>query len=160
MDYLSLAMYPASYRGIEFYYVSGTNTAGRKTVVHEFPNKTFRYVEDLGQNLRTFTITGMIKGGLYNIYYLQNKKALEDALNEEGIGILVHPFYGVVNCVCTGYTLTENETEIGSATFEMTFAEANPNIYPRLTGDNSSVIANLAARVGSEISTYIKGKLL
>jgi len=159
MNFVNLASYPASFRGIDFLYTTGTNTAGRKTIVHEFPNKTFRYVEDLGRNLRTFTITGIISGGAHGFYYFQQKKALEDALNEEGIGILVHPFYGIVNCVCTGYTVTETETEIGSATFEMTFAEANPNIYPKISGDNSSIIANLASKIASEIATYIKGRL-
>lgn len=152
MGIRDLQLYPASYRGIPFNFTTGSNTAGRKTVTHEFPNKTFRFIEDLGKNLRTLTITGLVHG----ILWLQHKKDLEEALNTEGIGVLRHPFYGDINCVCTGYTVTDDDKEIGVATFEMTFAEANENIFPAATGDNASAIANFSRQMYGKIGNYIQ----
>jgi prophage DNA circulation protein len=151
MGFLDIQLYPASFRGAQFNYTTGSNTAGRKTVVHEFPNKTFRYIEDLGKNLKSLSITGLVHGPTW----LQDKLLLEKALNEEGIGILMHPFYGNINCVCTGYTVTDDDKEIGVATFEMTFMEANENVFPQPTGNNRALIATKAREIYNNINNYI-----
>jgi len=152
MGLRDLQLYRASYRGVRFKPITSTNTAGRKVVVHEFPNKTFRYIEDLGKNLRTFTVGGEVAG----ILWLEDKANLEDALNTEGLGVLVHPEYGNVNCVCTTYNVTDDHKELGVATFEMTFVEANENIFPAATGDNASAIANFSRQMYSKIGDYIR----
>jgi prophage DNA circulation protein len=148
-------LYKPSYLGVTFKYTTGTNTAGRKVVVHEFPNKTFRYIEDLGNNLRTFSITGLVDGEDGNDW-LANKAALEKALTTEGIGLLVHPFYGNVNCVCTGYTVTDDDKEIGTTIFEMNFAEANLNIFPTIISKFASFVANLAVEMYDKIGSFVK----
>jgi hypothetical protein len=148
---LGSELFAAGYRSVPFLYTTGTNTAGRKTVVHEFPNKTFRYVEDLGNNLRTFTITGLIKGK----DWLQRKAALEEALTREGIGPLLHPYYGVVLCVCTGYTVTDDDKEIGVAIFEMTFVEARQNTFPALTRRNTSTVIKLTQETYVKVRNFI-----
>jgi hypothetical protein len=156
MGLYDIQLYPASFGGASFYYTAGTNTAGRKTVIHEFPNKNFRFVEDLGKNLRTFTITGLVKG----LLWLEDKSTLETALNTEGIQVLKHPFYGDINCVCTGYRVVDDDREIGVANFEMDFAEANENIFPAETGDVKSLVTSLARKIYGKIDSFLRNNFL
>jgi hypothetical protein len=145
------SLYPSSYAGAEYLHVSGTITAGRKTVSHEFPNKTFRYVEDLGENLRVFEINGVISGA----DYFAKKQKLITALNTVGINVLIHASEGIVNAVCTGYTVNEDLKETGVATFSMNFSEAEPNKFPVTTDLNAQTIANLAQELYQTISDFI-----
>ncbi|MGD9276255.1 MAG: DNA circularization N-terminal domain-containing protein [Candidatus Pacearchaeota archaeon] len=131
--------YPADFKGVGFIYVSGTITAGRKTVTHEYPNKDFRYVEDLGKNLRIFSINGLVHGELYTV----KKLALEQALSSKDIGILTHPFLGMINCECTSYTVSEEFANTGIANFTMNFSEAEEPLYPTADINNIAKIANL-----------------
>ena len=148
------SLYPASFKGASFFYVAGDIDAGRKTVTHEYPNKNFRFIEDLGLNLRKFSIRGIISG----FGYEDNKALLEDALNSEGIGILVHPFLGRVNCVCTGYTVSEDLTATGVANYTMSFSEANESIYPDASEDNTSQIADLYRELYEYIADDLNGQ--
>jgi len=127
-------LYPASYKGISFFYATGSKTHGRKKVLHEYPGKDFDFVEDLGKKLREFKITAVISGTLT---YEINRQQFESALLDSSVGILIHPFYGVVNCVVMGdWTVTEEPTNIGSAVYEITFRENQPNVYPTPATNN------------------------
>jgi len=141
----------ANFRGVPFLLDASEKTAGRKTVTHEFPNKKFRYVEDLGQNLRTFNITGTITDPLYFIKRL----ALENALDQEGIGVLTHPYYGVANVVCTSYTIAESPKTLGECIFTMVFQEAYANIFPENGGDDTSTLSQLLQSLYPYFQQYI-----
>lgn len=157
MSFINLArLYSASFKGVEFLYVTGSTTAGRKTAVHEFPQKDFRYVEDLGKNLRSFDITAEISGAFYET----KKKRLEDALSAGGIGVLIHPVYGAINAVCLGYTLTDDTREVGIAKFELTFLEANPNVFPAATGRTKSIISNLYNTLYDFVENDLDGEFI
>ena len=156
MSFLLDRTYPPSFRGAEFIYQSGEINAGRKTVIHEYPNKTFRKIEDLGKNLRTFSITGVITG----FFYEDSKKALEDALNIKGIGVLVHPFLGNINVVCVGFTVSESVRRVGIATYNLNFAEAEEGIAPRSEDNNISKIANLYKDLYDFIKNDLNGQYI
>lgn len=132
-------MYPASFKGVPFFYIGGDTSGGRKTVIFEYPNKDFRFIEDLGENLRTFTIRGIIKG----LFYDFEKRALIAALSSEGIGTLVHPYFGNIECVSTGYTVTENLNNTGIAEFSMNFSQSEKSVFPNASRNNISAIADL-----------------
>ena len=157
MSLLFDMLYPASFKRAPFFYISGDINAGRKTVVHEYPNKNFRYVEDLGNNLRTFSIRAIIKG----FFYLTEKKTLIDALTDEGIGILKHPFLGNINCVCTGYTLSENiSTDFGIGNFTLNFVETEKSRFPDASNDNISKIADLYRKLYAFIKDDLNGQYI
>ena len=156
MSFLQDRLYPASFKGAGFIYVSGDINAGRKTVTHEYPNKDFRYIEDLGKNLRSFSIRAIIQG----FFYETNKKTLEDALNDEGIGILVHPFLGNINSVCTGYTVSEDLTGTGIANFTLNFLEAETSRYPDASTNNISKIADLYRKLYDFIKDDLNGQYI
>ena len=72
----------ASFRGVPFLFDSHEVGGGRKIVTHEYPNKTQRFVEDLGGLLKVFRIRGTVTG----VNYTNTKNALITALETPGIG--------------------------------------------------------------------------
>lgn len=149
-------MYPASFKGASFFYIGGDTTGGRKTVTFEYPNKDFRFIEDLGENLKTFTIRGIIQG----LFYDFEKRALIDALSSPGIGTFVHPHFGNIQCVATGYTVTENLNNTGIAEFSMNFSQTEKSLFPNASRNNITAIADLFASIylaapGFLDSTYL-----
>jgi len=158
MAFTFLGLNKASFRNVEFLYESGTTTGGRKTVVHEFVNKDTRFVEDVGKNLRTFSIIGVIHGA----FYQTRKKELEAALADKAtIGILVHPLLTEnVNCKCTGYSLPEDNADLGIARYEMTFLEAQPNIQPSTTGRNKALINRIYDAIYKFAEDFLKAEAI
>ena len=146
-------LYPASFRGVPFLIRTTSTSGGRKIVVHEYPNTNRRYVEDLGKQDRIFSITGITSSP----FYLENRNALQQALEQPGIGILVHPFFGIVNVTADPYTLSEDDSELGIATFSMTFRVSDENIFPAYIEKSLDLINDLtdgaASKVISEITT-------
>lgn len=132
---------PASFRGIEFFVQSVDTTGGRKTITHEYPNSNTRFVEDIGLLEDSFSITGIIA----EPNYFSKKQALKNALDTEGTGILINPFgNSVLVALAEPYTINENKTNLGIATFTMTFRKASRNIFPTETVENNSLIIDQA----------------
>jgi len=105
-------------------------TGGRKLIKHEYPNSKRRYIEDLGKKQRDFTIVGLITGP----NYLAKKRKLINALESEGAGILVHPFWGRISVTANPYNLIEDMRGIGSGRVEMSFSVPSENIFPTSKG--------------------------
>lgn len=154
MSIVSNSLYPGSFRDAPFWFQDGETSGGRKTVIHEYPQKDFRFVEDLGKNLKTFEIRAIIKG----ILYFSDRKRLEDAMESPGIGILVHPFRGNISVYPIGYTASEDQNRTGVATYTLNFAEAQKNISPRVTGNNTALIANLYRELYAAVGTAINAE--
>lgn len=142
----------ASFRGIPFLMDSHTMEYGRKVVKHEYPNKKYVYVEDMGQKLRTFQVEAITTGNDYII----DRDALITALNIQGMGILTHPFLGALNVVVLNYTLSEAPRDLGEARFSITFQEANINIFPLASPSNSATINDLV----NQLQSYALGALV
>ena len=65
-------------------------------------------------------------------------------LEEGGTGVLVHPFFGTINnVVCRNYSLSQNESDLGIATFNIEFAVSNSTGLPV---GSQSVIASIFNR--------------
>jgi|GEM_PF-4076461 len=146
----------ASFRGAEFLYSAGSVSAGRKTVVFEYPNKSFRVVEDLGGLLKTFQITGIITGRDFE--YFERRSNLINELERESDGELIHPFFGRINVTPQTYTVSESPSTLGVATFTMTFLQSRPASLPTLSQDNSARINQLSADLFDQISAEISAK--
>lgn len=126
----------ASFRGVPFLLDDHTTTGGRKTVTHEFPNSNKRFVEDLGLLNKTFAIRGTITGDNYS----QQRDALIQALEREGIGQLSHPFLGVQSVSVKSYTLSERMTALGEAIFNMVFEKSEEPVFPTEVSGQPSTI--------------------
>lgn len=126
----------ASFKGATFLINGTSTTGGRKTVTHEYPNSDRRFVEDLGELREIYTVTGIIHGATY----FADRDNLIAQLKSSGSGELIHPFYGSVTVVAKPYSLSENLTNLGVATFRMTFERSNESVFPKATANNSSQI--------------------
>jgi len=164
------SLHKASFRGIEFS-IEGeaTTTGGRKTVTHEYPNSPNRITEDLGFLPKKFSINGVISG----VNYIEQKISLIRALETEGIGVLLHPWFGTLNVVSTTFSISENQNKLGRVDFTMSFeiqegqltplqSPVNPSAIEGLkeiASDQSlaSIIKNFKV-VGQTIETYNQGK--
>lgn len=82
----------ASFRGVPFGVLADDKEGGRRTVVHEFPQREEAFVEDLGAAALRFTVQAFVLGD----DYASQRDALEKALCEPGPGKLVHPYYGEI----------------------------------------------------------------
>lgn len=135
-------LFPASFRGIPFLVNDTNTTGGSKQVVHEYPNDKRRFVENLGPLKKNFNLTGVIAGS----EYLVNRNALQSALEDGSIGILVHPFYGIQSVSPLNYTVRETTTRLGEAVFDINFAVSDPAINPTDSGNSiSKIIAEAEA---------------
>lgn len=131
------------FRKAFFFYQESSGSGGRKTQTHEYPNKTERYVEDLGGLEKKFT---------FNVYTDDNvsyseRDDLIKALDEAGVGTLVHPSFGDLQVVVVGYTFTESVKELGITKFTINFEVASQNVLPTKTTATKGFLAELKSKI-------------
>lgn len=110
-------MAPARFRGVSFHVDTAERSGGRRTVVHEYPFRDAPFVDDLGKKRGAYPVEGHVIGS----DYLEKRDALITALETEGSGELVHPYYGTVRVICSGFSVRESTEQGGVAHFSITF---------------------------------------
>jgi len=133
---------PASFRGVPFFVDSSEYETGRRLEVHNLsgPDEA-PYVEDLGPDLDTFSITGYIIQPKADDDYFEQRDNLIAAVKQFGTGKLVHPYYGVkIVAPITRVRFSETIAEGGIARFSISFAEVKEKQVPVRTSDNISKI--------------------
>lgn len=137
---------PASFRGAPFGVSGDDKEAGRRTVLHEFPQREEAYVEDLGAAAARFTVQAFVLGP----DYLDKRDALEKALAEPGPGTLVHPWYGeIIVSQAAPYKVRHAAQDGGLAVFTLSFArDAAPSspaagVNPKIRSLDKSGLAGL-----------------
>lgn len=131
------------FRDAYFFYQDYSATGGRKTISHEYPNKKERYVEDLGGLEKKFTLNVYTDD---NVSYA-DRDSLVNALDQEGVGDLVHPSIGDLRVVCVGYTFNESIKELGITRFSINFEIASQNILPTKVKGSKGFLANLKSKI-------------
>lgn len=117
---------PASYRGIDFLVPNERANRGKKIIAHEYPNSDDRYAEELGKIPPIFSVTAIIHGDdAINV-----RIRLENALEQSGLGLLVHPIYGRVMVKAGPFTVSSDQTEIGQFSFDIQFYTSRENVTP------------------------------
>lgn len=110
----------ASFGGVEFLLPVETESAGRKVAVHEYPNRSERFVEDLGKLQPTFSVTAVISG--QNV--IQQRSRLTAAL-DRGRGVLVHPYLGRRNVIAVTYDVSTSDRRLGEVIFSIEFMQTD-----------------------------------
>ena len=124
----------ARYNGAEFYLETNETQGGKRIATHEFPYQDTPATEDLGKKPRQWIIQGFLFGALYK----EKTKALQDALEQSGVGRLDHPYLGRnLKVRCQNYRISENNREFGFVQLSMTFTEAGSS--PDLTTELKSL---------------------
>lgn len=126
-----------AFRGVEFYVRAADRSAGRRTVVHEFPGSDKPQVEDLGRAATKSTLQAFVIGD----NYMAERNDLWDAFNTPGAGPLVHPFWGRLTVTVIGEVrLRETTDEGGMARFTVNVVEAGEDFAPLIVPDTEAEV--------------------
>lgn len=123
---LAAYLRPASFRGIPFQVESTELAAGRRTQLHEYPQRDKPYVEDLGRAARDLAFYGFVVGD----DYVDQANALLGALEEPGPGTLIHPWFGTLTVSLKDSARVSFDAALGQARFSMSFVEAGELEFP------------------------------
>jgi prophage DNA circulation protein len=127
-----------SFRGVPFKTESSSVEGGRRKQKREFAQREVGNTEDLGKKLKDFKMELYVIGG----DYFTDRDALEEALDKEGPGELIHPYRGAIQVQAGSFTLTETSGETRIARFSVEFSEKGKIKFPDQVADD---IANSIA---------------
>ena len=109
-----------SFKGVEYNFISAATTKGRRVEIDEFINSETIEYEDLGKGRTSFSLN--IRLSASGSDYFVNRSRLEEALDSEGEGDLVHPTRGNFVAIVDGnYTIDEGIDELGNIGFKVRF---------------------------------------
>lgn len=147
---------PASFRGVAFFVRSNERSGGRRLAVHEYPFQDAPYAEDIGRKRRGFSVEGYVVGEDYTT----DRDDLLDALEQDGPGPLVHPYWGSRTVAVDDFRVRESTDEGGMAVFSIQFIEtpaqpAQPAAVPDATGKLTASTSTFQTAVKTEfLATY------
>jgi prophage DNA circulation protein len=110
-------LWPASFKGVPFFFEQDKEEGGRGLVVHTFPNRDDPFIEDLGEEPRTYSGSAYVHGD--NADGLAS--TLKAALASRGAGILVVPYFGPVTVHLQTFERTTQRDQMGYVAFELKF---------------------------------------
>lgn len=118
---------PASYKGAAFGVSAGEKEAGRRSVLHEFPQRDLPFCEDMGSVPQKFTLNAFVLGN----DYMGKRDALEKVLQDPQPGTLVHPWYGEITVAqFAPYKVSHSAQDGGIAIFTLSFVQAEAPSSP------------------------------
>lgn len=133
----------ASFRGVAFEVDTEDGTFGRRGTLHEFPQRDKPYREDMGRKARGFSLVGFVIGD----DYMAKRDALLAAVEKEGAGELVHPWYGrMMVSVQDDVRVSHSHAEGGMCRFNLSFIESGEIAFPSsgiATGTQSIAAVNV-----------------
>lgn len=137
---LAQSLRPASFRGVPFE-VSGADLgAGRRTQLHEYPQRDTPWVEDLGRAARELSFDAIITGP----DYVAQANRLLAALEQPGPGPLVHPWFGTVTVSLRELARVAFNSQLGQARVSLSFIESGELTFPA-AGASTAAQSRLAA---------------
>lgn len=133
---------PASFRGVRFLVPSDTAEAGRNTIRHAYPDKSFHYLEDNGLHPDEFKILAILHGPT-----LPNQlRALVAALKRPGPGLLKHPYLGSQFVQVDGkYRLQRDDRDAGIIEIEIPFSVTGPARLPGAVSGIPAAVSGIAS---------------
>lgn len=132
-----------SFRAAKFIVPDSSAAFGRRKALHEYPLRDKPYVEDLGKKARQFSVDVFVDERLGD--YLQARDALIEAIEKEGPGTLVHPWYGTMTVsLLEPAAVTESTRAGGRASFRLVFVEDGGLRFPSAAGDSQQDVEDKA----------------
>lgn len=121
----------ASFRSVECLYEAADREGGRRLVVHEYPQRDEPDIEDLGRRPRRFRLDLYLLASQLGDAYWPQRDRLTEALEAEGPGTLVHPYYGAVEVHVESFSERYSTREGGMVRYACTFVAATAPRQPR-----------------------------
>lgn len=143
MSEMSDQLLQAQFRGVPFWIDRAAMTAGRRTVIHEYPLRDKPFVEDLGRATRTITLTAFVVGR----DYVEQATKLLAAVEEPGSGQLVHPWLGEMTVTATAASTLTFDDRLGYAAITLTFTESGDLEFPSISRDTKAASRQAADAV-------------
>lgn len=132
---------PASFKGAPFLVPHDEVEEGRNAVTHEYPDASFRYVEDNGLIPPKFSISAILHGA--DLPAKLNR--LRSALNSPGPGLLKHPYYGAQFVQVDGcFKVRRDDKQAGVIELEIKFAVTGPPMLPGIVSGIAAVVTGLS----------------
>lgn len=145
----------ASFRGVPFLVDTDSVPVGRRTQLHEFPQRDQPFVEDLGRRTRQYQFTGFVAGD----DFLAQRDRLLTALDTPGAGELVHPWFGRLTVTAGECELSHARTELGMARFNLVFIDGmlefpaqSPNTRRALAAQAPSLLGSIKDRFNAAMA--------
>jgi prophage DNA circulation protein len=126
----------ASFRGVPFLVDTDSVPVGRRTQLHEFPQRDQPFVEDLGRRTRQYKFVGFVAGD----DFLAQRDRLLTALDTPGPGELVHPWFGRLTVTAGECELSHARNELGMARFNLVFIDGMLE-FPTQSANTRRVLA-------------------
>lgn len=123
---LSKQLRPASFRGVPFQVEASDIGVGRRSQVHEYPQRDKPYVDDLGRATRELQIVAFVIGE----DYVARANAVLGALEEPGPGTLLHPWFGELTVSLKDLARVAFSQALGQARITMVFVESGELAFP------------------------------
>jgi len=132
---------PASWRGVQFHVEQADDTIGRKSALHKYARRDKAWLEDLGRDAALYEVNAIVIGS----DYMAARDKLKEALQQPGLGDLVHPYWGTLKlCVLGEVHISQSTRYGGMASFSITFVESEENQYPDQNNDTRFSVAKQA----------------
>lgn len=137
----------ASFRGVEFQVEADDAQFGRRIQVHEYPMRDVPYVEDLGRSAREFNVKAFLIGD----NYMEQRDRLLQAVETEGPGTLVHPWYGELEVsVKDSVRVVHSREHGGMCEVSLAFIESGKLEFPSAKVDTGAKSLEAADDVAEE----------
>ena len=148
---------PGSWRGVGFVLDASEGKMGRRTATHEYPYRDTVWVEDLGRLPRRFAFQAFVVGD--DCY--QQRNAMVQACEQAGVGTLVHPTFGSVQCVLIDFSTIDRRERgrvvefsfqfvvAGDLTFPTSSIATGQNVLGMASAVNTASASDLALNLGS-----------
>jgi prophage DNA circulation protein len=140
----------ASFNNVSFEVSAGSVSVGRRIVTHEFPQRDTPYSEDLGRAYRQFTVSGFVTGA----DYIEKARRLQEALESDSKGRLIHPWLGTLDVIVADKTTITWDTASRLASFDITFIELGEQKDPSLSRSFISKLKSIADDISDECYNY------
>ncbi|OUS51471.1 multidrug DMT transporter permease [Shewanella sp. SACH] len=126
----------ASFRGVEFLLEESDGESGRRAIPHAYPKKELGYTEDNGKVLTQERISGRVVGA----DYFEQLKAILEALNKQGPGELIHPWFGIKKVQVGKVSHKLINRVDGTATINFEVFEVGENLFPNAKSDTANQV--------------------
>ena len=112
-----------SWRGIIFQVDDASGTRGRRGEGTEYPYQDDPDFDDLGRAKRDHSVIGFLLGPGWEA----QRDLLIEAVEQEGSGVLVHPWYGTLTCRCLSMSESHSSSELGVFRFTLELLQVRPD---------------------------------
>lgn len=135
---------PGSFRGVPFGVKGSGMAAGRRTQVHEYPQRDKPFAQDLGRATRDINVEAFVVG----LDYIAQANRLLEALEKPGPGALVHPWFGTLTvAIKTDGARVEFDGGLGEAKFTLNFVESGELAFPAASNSTAGQSRLAAANI-------------